>query len=46
MINNYVVAENIDEVLKLINKKGLNMGKEKFQENDVLDTWFHLGFGQ
>ena len=41
--NNYVVAENIDEALKLINqKKGFEyVGKEKiFQENDVLDTWF------
>ena len=41
--NNYVVAENIDEALKLINQiKGFEyVDKEKIsQENDVLDTWF------
>ena len=41
--DNYIVAENIDNALELVNqKKGYELLKKEdlVQDNDVLDTWF------
>jgi valyl-tRNA synthetase len=45
----FVVAENIEDALKLAREKTSNSKletKDLRQDVDALDTWFSLGFGQ